>query len=52
MATENGKANRKQYMERWKLTHRVVRCADKKYHRVSNERAEGLLKLPVSERFL
>ena len=52
MATENGKASRKQYMESWKLTHRVVRCADKKYHRVSNERAEELLKSPVSERFL
>ena len=52
MTTSQGRATRKRAVEKWKLTHRVVRCADRKYHRMPNERAEALLKLPVCERFV
>ena len=51
-ATSQGKAARKRAVEKWKLTHRVVLCADRRYHRMPNERAEALLKLPVCERFV
>lgn len=50
--TDSGKASREKYLEKYWQTHRAVRCADGRYHKMTNERAEELLKLKVSERVI
>ena len=50
--TDSGRASREKYLEKYWQTHRVVRCADGKDHKMTNERAEELLKLKVPERII
>lgn len=50
--TDSGRASCEKYLEKYWQTHKAVRCADGKYHKMTNERAEELLKLNVSERLI
>lgn len=50
--TERGRMSREKYLEKYRKTHTSIRCADGKYHRMTKERAMGLLNLKVSERFI